>query len=132
MLVGGCSCGFVRYEADGPVWRQSVCHCSQCRRAAGAPLVAWFTVAREHFRLAADAPAGHRSSGHATRAFCPRCGTQLTFEHDGMPDEIDVTTCSLDHPEAVPPADQTWVIDRIPWVRTCDRLPEHAQARPDE
>jgi len=32
---------------------------------------------------------------------------QLTFEHEDFLDEIDVTTCSLDDPERVPPRDHT-------------------------
>ncbi len=130
MLAGGCSCGSVRYEADGPIWHQTICHCATCRRAAGAPMVAWFTVARDGFRLTAGAPARHRSSPHATRAFCGRCGTQLTFEYDALADEIDLTTCSLDDPGAAAPQDHTRTSSRLAWVRTRDGLPEYEETRP--
>jgi hypothetical protein len=52
-------------------------------------------------------PSSFRSSSKATRSFCPHCGTQLTFQADDYPDEVDITTCSLDHPDAVPPRDHT-------------------------
>lgn len=93
-------------------------------------MVAWFTVARDGFRLTAGALTRHRSSPHATRAFCGRCGTQLTFEHDALADEIDVTTCSLDHPEAAAPQDHTRTGGRLAWVRVCDGLPEYKETRP--
>jgi putative acetyltransferase len=38
---------------------------------------------------------------------CCRCGTQLTFEHADFPDEIDVTTSSLDNPELIALRDNT-------------------------
>ena len=46
MLTGGCFCGRVRYEARGPAFNRTSCHCSICRRTSGAPFVAWFSVAR--------------------------------------------------------------------------------------
>lgn len=36
-LHGGCLCGCVRFEIDGPLLRSSHCHCRQCQKAHGAP-----------------------------------------------------------------------------------------------
>ena len=41
MVGGGCHCGTIRYEADGEALHHAICHCEDCRRAAGAPMVAW-------------------------------------------------------------------------------------------
>ena len=131
MLTGGCFCGRVRYEADAAPFNPTICHCSMCRRASGAPMVAWFSVPRSRFRLAGEA-VRFRSSDRATRSFCPTCGTQLTFELDGAPqDEIDVTTCSLDAPERVAPADHTWTAGMLAWVKLSDGLPQFRAARQD-
>jgi len=102
MLTGGCFCGRVRYEAGG--------------------------VARSQFRLAGEAMR-FRSSGKGTRSFCPGCGTQLTFELDGIGDEIDVTTCSLDEPELAPPVDHTRTSRRLAWVTLADGLPQFRESR---
>jgi len=59
------------------------------------------------FRLVVGTPAKFRFSVHATRTFCPTCGTQLTFADDCSPAEIDISTCSLDEPTAAPPRDHT-------------------------
>jgi hypothetical protein len=64
------------------------------------------------------------------RSFCPRCGTQLTFENDAAAGEIDITTCSLDDPERLPPEDHTHTSSRLKWVKWADGLPEHQEARP--
>ena len=129
MIAGGCFCGFIRYEAGGVPFNQTSCHCSMCRRTSGAPLVAWFTVAVADFRLLSGEPTVLRSSDHGTRTFCPRCGTPLTFRSSRSPGEVDVTTCSLDEPERVPPRDQTRVSAKLSWVRLDDRLPAFPEGR---
>ena len=129
MLTGGCHCGKIRYEARGVPSSETNCHCSDCRRTSGAPFVAWFTLRRPEFRIVAGTPARYASSANAERTFCPDCGTQLTFEHVEYPDEIDVTTCSLDVPERVPSKDHTRTSSRLSWIRLCDALPQFAEAR---
>lgn len=129
MLTGGCLCGATRYEATGTPYHQTNCHCGMCRRAAGATYVTWFSVPRAEFRFTAATPAAYRSSAHATRRFCATCGTPLSFESDKHPDEIDVTTCSLDTPEVLPPADQTRTATRLPWVTLEPGLPTFPEAR---
>jgi hypothetical protein len=127
MLQGGCFCGNVRYEAEGPPEGPSVCHCIDCRRASGAPMVAWFGVARSRFRLVAGSPADFGSSPGVTRQFCPRCGTPLTFRAEANPDKIDVATATLDDPSAVPPSDHTWTRQQLDWVVLGDGLPRYPE-----
>jgi hypothetical protein len=122
MLTGGCLCGAVRYAAGGTPFHAVICHCSMCRRSGGAPVQAWFSVARGDLRFTAGAPATYRSSGHATRQFCPSCGTQLTFADDRLPEEIDITLATLDDPEALPPTDHVHDGTRLSWVRIEDGL----------
>jgi hypothetical protein len=129
MLAGGCYCGAVRYEAGGAPYDRTNCHCSICRRTTGAPFVTWFSVRGSQLRFVVGTPTRFRSSAKGTRSFCSRCGTQLTFEHDDAGDEIDVTTCSLDDPEALPPEDHTHTNSRLRWVRLADGLPEYAEGR---
>ncbi|HZM33694.1 MAG TPA: GFA family protein [Burkholderiales bacterium] len=128
-LRGGCYCGAIRYEAGGEPYNESCCHCSICRRTSGAPFVAWFTVPRKQFRYVSGAPARFASTPQATRAFCARCGTQLTFEHRGYPGEIDVTTCSLDRPELLPPKDHIFTASQLRWVHLDDGLPAFPERR---
>jgi hypothetical protein len=132
MLRGGCFCGRIRYEAAGTPFHETNCHCSICRRISGAPYVTWFSVQRFEFRLVCGEPARFKSSAVATRSFCPHCGTPLTFEHDGFPDEIDVTTCSLDRPELVPPKDHTWTSSKLNWLRLSGELREYEESRPEK
>ncbi len=115
MLTGGCFCGAVRFEAAGEPFNATLCWCETCRRTAGAPAVAWFSVPRDDFRFTSGWPTRFTSSEHGSRSFCPACGAQLLFEDARWPDEVDVATAALDHPDAVPPQDQTYARSRPSW-----------------
>jgi hypothetical protein len=52
----------------------------------------------------------------------------ITFEHISFSDEIEVTTCSLDDPNMLPPRDHTRVSSRLRWIPR-DDLPEHSEER---
>lgn len=126
---GGCACGAVRYEARGTPFHRTLCHCADCRRAAGAPAVAWFSVRADELAIVQGTPLRHRSSPAVERSFCGRCGTQLSYRNDAWPDEIDVTTCSLDDPEALAPQDHTFAARRLHWLKIEDGLPAYAGTR---
>jgi hypothetical protein len=128
VLTGGCYCGAIRYEADGTPFNETNCHCSICRRTSGAPFVTWFSVRASEFRFVRGHPTRFNSSEKGTRSFCPRCGTQLTFASSDFPDEIDVSTCSLDNPDIVPPRDNTRTSSRVRWVAP-DGLSEFRESR---
>jgi hypothetical protein len=111
-------------------WRafhETDCHCPICRRTSGAPFVTWFSVSRSQFRFVCGEPTQFRSTPKGTRSFSPGCGTQLTFEYVDFPDEIDVTTCSLDDPDGLQPLDHTYVSSKLSWVKPTDHLPEYPE-----
>jgi hypothetical protein len=127
-IEGGCHCGAVRY-AIAAVRASMVCHCRTCRRVAGAPVVAWVSVAADDYRVIKGEPAGYSSSPGIARNFCAACGTQLTYA--GVPGEIDVTTASLDAPDAFPPTHHSWLGHDIAWVKFGDGLPSFSGSRSD-
>ena len=53
----------------------------------------------------------------------------LTFVNSQDTDEVDVTVCTFDQPEATTPGDHTWVEDRLPWIRLDDGLPTYGRQR---
>jgi len=130
-LEGGCLCGDVRYRVTGQVFHLTHCHCRMCRRASGAAFVTWFSVKTDELQLVRGQPTRFASSPRAVRSFCPRCGTQLTFQLLRAPQEMDITLCSLDQPELLQPEDHTWTASRLPWIKLADGLPQHLRARED-
>jgi hypothetical protein len=128
-LNGGCLCGAVRYQCATAIYPAAYCHCTSCRRAAGAHAVAWFTVPGSSLVFTRGQPAIYRSSQPVQRGFCARCGTQLTYRHDDSSGEVDITIGSLDEPDRVAPAAHIWMQDAPSWDRPADGLPCHPATR---
>jgi hypothetical protein len=129
-LKGGCFCGQARYEITGTPFHETTCHCAICRGTTGAAAVAWLSLERSQFRFTSGAPTRFKSTRRGTRTFCQQCGTQLTFETEDLPSEIDVTICSLDDPDGVRPKDETWISSKLSWVVLDDRLPRYRGGPP--
>ncbi len=115
-VTGRCYCGDVRFSATSQPFNLANCHCENCRRAIGAQAVAWITVKRSDFRFDQGTPSGYRTETGAWRTFCSRCGTSLTYEHPDRPDEVDITTASLDDPENFPPTKDVFPEEKLSWV----------------
>ena len=119
---GGCLCGAVRYRALGaPSGPSAFCHCRSCRMATGAPITAWVTFLSEKFSFTVGQPIRFRSSPEVIRTFCGACGTSLTYNRYGR-QTIDVTTPSLDNPEAFAPTAHVFTSHALSWVHINDQL----------
>ena len=116
LITGGCYCGKVRYKVTRKPIYQANCHCGNCRRAIAAQSVAWITVGRSDFEFEMGNPKRYRTDTGAWRTFCDSCGTSITYESDMRPDEIDITTGSLDRPEDFPPTEEIFPEEKLPWV----------------
>jgi hypothetical protein len=129
-ITGGCLCGSVRYRSANPPERSTLCHCSTCRRVSGSHALGLVTVARKGFQFTANFPAEYRSSVSVVRPFCSKCGTPLTYLHEGWPDAIALTISSLDVPNDAPPTDHTWMSEAIAWDKPSDGLKQYETDRP--
>jgi hypothetical protein len=125
ILTGGCLFGAVRYRITGAPVEALYCHCRMCRRAHGAPVVAWLTVPLAAFAVTAGNPVAYRSSAKAFRQFCGRCGTPLTWCEADDPRLVDVSIASFDDPDAAAPTLHLWTDSRIGWFDTADHLPRY-------
>ena len=124
MLHGQCHCGAIHYEMRGETAHQALCHCSDCRRHAGAPLVAWAMVAADNLTIR-GVPQTYASSEHGRRHFCGACGTSLFYTNETMlPGMIDVQVATLDDPNALPPGAHIQVAERIGWMASAHELPQ--------
>jgi hypothetical protein len=128
-FAGGCLCGRVRYQVGGTPENLCFCHCVSCRRAAGAPLVAWGTFRRATHHLLAAPAVLYRSSPGVQRGHCGHCGTALSYAHDARADEIDIALATLDEPARFEPGYHIWIEDKLPWMRIADGLPQFQRNR---
>ncbi len=124
VFTGGCHCGAVRYQLSGEPVYVALCHCSDCRKSAGAPMVGWAAFPEDSLTLLQGEPQGYKSSATATRSFCPNCGTGLFYSNpDVLPGLVDVQAATLDDPAALPPHIHVQVAERIGWMTGIDALP---------
>lgn len=131
-LEGGCQCGSVRYAIAGAPLMTALCHCTTCRRATGAPAVAWAMFKEEQVSFAGRRPAEYASSPEAKRGFCAACGTPISFTASYIPGLVDIAIGSLDRPEALAPALHYWDSKRLPWMTFADDLPKYPEFPPTD
>ncbi len=125
--TGGCLCGGVRYEIQGPVRDVVNCHCSKCRRFLGN--FGAYTMTKESkLKLLQDKSLKwYRSLSDETpnvhRGFCSECGSSL-FWHPRDTDLMAVTAGSLDQPTGLKTIGHVWVSQRGDYYQLDDGLPQ--------
>jgi hypothetical protein len=70
--TGGCHCGAVRYSVTGEPQHVVLCHCSDCRKSAGAPMVAWAAFSEGELTLTQGAIKIIQFIGHGAAQFLRR------------------------------------------------------------
>lgn len=124
MLTGGCHCGAVRYRVEGEAITHALCHCTDCRRHAGAPMVGWTMYPESAVKVTSGAPKIYESSTDGRRHFCAACGTGVFYTNAKMlPGIIDIQSATNDDPNAVPARAHIQVAERIGWMKDAHELP---------
>lgn len=124
MAAGGCHCGAIRYEVTGAPQYSALCHCSDCRKSAGATMVGWALFPEGQVAIT-GAPVQFKSSEHATRHFCGTCGTGLFYTNMTVfPGMIDLQTGTLDNQNAFPSAVHVQCAEAASWMDGADDLPK--------
>ena len=123
-IAGGCHCGAVRYAVEGEPMTHALFHCSDCRRHAGAPMVAWTMYPDAAVRVTKGAVRVYVSSEHGRREFCADCGTGLFYRNEeNLPGIIDIQSATYDNPDAVPAQAHIPVAECISWMADAHTLP---------
>jgi hypothetical protein len=123
-LEGGCLCGAVRYSVQGEPEHVALCHCSDCRKASGAPVTGWAAFAKDDFALKSGSPASYSSNGNAVRHFCRTCGSGLYYVNEAvLPGLVDIQVATLDDPDAMAPQVHIQVAERVGWMASAQDLP---------
>jgi hypothetical protein len=124
MATGRCQCGAIQYEVEGESVYSALCHCSDCRMSAGAPMVGWALFAEEKLSVTGEVKS-YASSDNVTRHFCGTCGTGLFYRNTvAFPGMVDVQTATLDNRSAFPPAIHVQWAEAAPWMSHAHELPK--------
>ncbi len=118
-MRGGCLCGAVRYEVDGPLRNVVGCHCGQCLKTHGN-YAAYSATDKKNLRLIEDRGlAWYKSSDTARRGFCRECGASLFWEPT-FADYIAVSAGSMDGPTGLKVVRHIFTQDKPDWYEITD------------
>jgi hypothetical protein len=114
---GGCRCGQVRFEVQGPPMLTVACHCTGCQHMTASA----FSLSEGHptssFRLTKGETVIGGIHGATRHYHCDYWKSWLYTEPEGA-DFINVRTAQFDDPIAEPPFVETYRAEGLPWVRT--------------
>jgi len=132
MLKGGCHCGAIRYEVEGQPVYHALCHCTDCRRQTGAPVVSWALFPTDKLTVSGT-PVVYASSENARRHFCGACGSSLFYTNAVVfPGLTDICSATLDEPDALALGIHVQTAERIGWMKDAHLLPQFERYPPQE
>ncbi len=117
-LTGGCQCGAVRYEANGPPVFAAHCQCVDCKRSSGAGHVtaAGFPESAVTFVGTTKSYVSRADSGaNVSRAFCPECGGRLALRSETIPGMVLLMAGSLDDAAQITPEAAIFDTRHVAW-----------------
>jgi hypothetical protein len=116
-VEGGCLCGEVRFEVNGPILSAGYCHCKHCQKRTGTASSVNCRVAQGDFRLASgsDKLRAYRPPTGVPKLFCSACGSAL-FSGDPFSDEqVAIRLGVFDTDPGVRPQYRQFVESAVPW-----------------
>ena len=119
--TGGCLCGAVRYEIDGPLRDVVTCHCGQCQRTHGGPA---YNSAADRADLRVTDTRGlkwYQTSSGVRRGFCGICGSRLFWDKQAKP-YVAVAAGTLDQPTGLKTVRHIFVADKPDFYEIADGL----------
>lgn len=121
--TGSCRCGLIAAESSAPPFWTSYCHCRDCRKQTGAPVMAFVGFREEDLTWHGE-PKTWRAGG-VTRSFCDHCGSQIGYRDDLLPGEIYLSLGFMDEPENYRPTLHAFEKRRLPFLHIADDLPRY-------
>lgn len=98
-LTGGCYCGAVRYEAQGPAMMRGQCLCRECQYISGGGPNLFMVLGADGFKYVKGEPARFTRTDldqPVTREFCGTCGTPITSRVPRNPAMVILKIGTLD------------------------------------
>ncbi|WAP70855.1 GFA family protein [Jiella pelagia] len=112
--TGGCRCGAIRFAASADPHYTAICHCEDCRRASGAPFLAFVGFRREEVRFVGGE--GRRyGRDPVARSFCETCGAPIAYYDARLPDRIYFALGAMDAPHCHEPTLQAYANEVLPF-----------------
>lgn len=121
--TGGCLCGAVRYEVNGPLRGVVNCHCTMCQRLHGG-FGGHSKAKRTDVTLTEDRGlAWYKTSEYARRGFCRECGSGLFWEPVAQ-EGTGILAGTLDQPNGLKTLGHIFVGEKPDHYELTDDLPK--------
>lgn len=114
-----CSCGQLTVDCAGDPKGVSICHCLECQQRSGSVFATQARYAVGDVTVAGDSTRYERkgdSGGTVAFHFCPRCGSTVYWQPDGMPEFYIVAVGAFADPGFPAPSATVYEARRHAWV----------------
>ena len=130
---GGCLCGSVRFEIQGPIRNIIYCHCSRCRKAQGSAFATNGIVKVGDFRLMAGQAnlTGYESTPGQKKYFCKICGSPIMSRTASKPDQVRVRLGTIESDIEERPMAHIFVSSKANWEEISGDLPQYDSHEPN-
>lgn len=109
---GGCQCGAVRYNLEGPLSAAYACHCGECKKQSASAFSLSIPMKYEQLTVSGQ-PSVFETKAYSGAAkynyFCHQCGTRLWHSGTNPPEAITLKVGTLDDPSNIEPLGHLWV-----------------------
>ena len=122
--TGACRCGSVAIEATGELHFSGYCHCDDCRRSNGAPVVSFVGFEQDQFNWTSNSTLTKWQNGSFARLFCKSCGSPVAYTDNQLPEVTFFYTAFMHDPAAFPPEHHSYHGEKISWFNLNDDLPK--------
>lgn len=123
---GGCYCGTIRYQIDGPVQAAFQCHCRECQYSTGGAPNMLMAFAKEDVEITQGQMQSYGRADLAapvTRFFCATCGTLVGNHSPNRPELMILRAGTLDTPHLFHPQLAIFLCDAQPFHLIENGLP---------
>jgi hypothetical protein len=131
VFTGGCYCGAVRYQCEGPSLMTGLCLCRTCQTISGGMGNLFMAVAAGTFQFTQGSPQSFTNADHLwkpTRHFCEACGVHLTARSERAASAVLVKVGTLDDPSVCAgPQMVTWTAEAQKFHLLPPGVPAHAE-----
>lgn len=129
-LSGGCACGAVQYNIEGPVKLVVNCHCQGCRRRNGASFSTYCVVPQSSFTVerGQDHIGVYGANEVGNKHFCKQCGSPLYNFNNRYPDMFMVYYGGVEAHTELTPRFNIYCESKLPWINGIAEIRSFEQA----
>lgn len=131
--TGGCLCGRVRYQIEGPSLFEQQCCCRDCQKATATGHTTIVGVHSSQLEVQGDLATytnAGESGGEVTRHFCGVCGGRI-YTSGTFPGEVRMVQAgSLDDPNVVEPQAVIYTKQAVSWDHFDPKVPRFEDYAP--